>query len=137
MICVNLLYPRLAFFVLQDSDDLADWLPSELRPGNFSGVGLSASFVPASSTLSVPRVLSPLRRIIARFPRFLDLYGDGTAKLAFSVHTLECGHQQHIFHLVDDGQVCHRCPECAQTKADSLPPKKPSASVTADRKKAA
>lgn len=93
-----------------------------------STVGLSTSFVSASSTLGVPK--NPLRVITARSSHFEDFYNDGTQHLAYFIDTLVCGHQQVTFF----GDICagkkrHRCPECAQAQALALPPKKPVASV--------
>lgn len=79
--------------------------------------------------LSVPRSLNPLRLIFARFPEFVDRYGDGSLKLGWLLDTLECGHQVLVFDLEFIPQKRHRCAACAE-----LAKKKP---VQSERKKAA
>jgi len=95
-------------------------------------------------TAIVPK--NPLRWIVSRTPVYLDLYEDGTKKLAFYRHVLVCGHERHVFGLdgPESGRWRHRCAECAENNTKNeqsltLPPKKPSASVTMpiDRKRAA
>jgi hypothetical protein len=93
-----------------------------------------------SSTAMIPK--NPLRRIVSRTPLFFELYNDGTEKFCATLDTLDCGHQQISYLLVDDGKKWHRCPECRsilEQSLTSLPRKKPAASVPApkDRKKAA
>lgn len=94
-----------------------------------STVGLSTSFVSASSTLGVPK--NPLRVITARSSHFEDFYNDGTQHLAYFIDTLACGHQQVTYFAdICAGKKRHRCPECAQAQVLALPPKKPAASVS-------
>ncbi len=97
-----------------------------------STVGFSSSFVSASSTLSVPN--SPLRLIVSRTPVSEEFYHSTVEKVVGFIDTLECGHQQIVYNLAVRGfsgtdQKRHRCPECAQSQVEALPPKKPARSV--------